>query len=133
MVPKPVKAVILLFPITEKLDAIKKEEDEGLESGKPGPVDPNVIWIKQTVRHEQSHTTRSRSDAHHKISNACGTIGLLHALMNVRGLSGVRGLLYANGVLSRMSQSPQRARLLNSSISLKVKHEALFLSTMLIV
>lgn len=49
MVPQPVKAVVLLFPITEKNEAKKKDEDEAILTGKLPPVDPTVIWIKQTV------------------------------------------------------------------------------------
>lgn len=49
MVPQPVKAVELLFPITEKNEAKKKDEDEATLAGKLPPVDPTVIWIKQTV------------------------------------------------------------------------------------
>ncbi|EJD08534.1 peptidase C12, ubiquitin carboxyl-terminal hydrolase 1 [Fomitiporia mediterranea MF3/22] len=66
MVPQPVKAVVLLFPITEAFETKRKEEDAALEAGKLPPVDSTVIWIKQTI------------------SNACGTLGLLHALMNSR-------------------------------------------------
>jgi len=64
MVPKPVKAVILLFPITKDVKAKRKEEDDILASDEAPPVDPTLIFIKQTI------------------SNACGTIGLLHALAN---------------------------------------------------
>ncbi|KAG6812833.1 hypothetical protein H0H92_016102 [Tricholoma furcatifolium] len=61
MVIKPVKAVILLFPITDDSEVTQKAEDEALRET---TVNPNVFWIKQTI------------------SNACGTIGLLHALAN---------------------------------------------------
>jgi len=63
-VPQPVKAVIVLFPITTRFEEKRKEEDAQIENKSRPPVDPTVIWIKQTI------------------SNACGTIGLLHALMN---------------------------------------------------
>ncbi|KAG6856669.1 hypothetical protein H0H87_002046 [Tephrocybe sp. NHM501043] len=62
-VPRPAKAVVLLFPITEPLESKRKMEDEKKAEGQP-LVDPTVFWIKQTI------------------SNACGTIGLLHALTN---------------------------------------------------
>ncbi|KAJ8090532.1 ubiquitinyl hydrolase 1 [Marasmius tenuissimus] len=62
MVPRPVKAVLLLFPISETLEARRRAEDEKEDESQGGPK--NVIWIKQTI------------------SNACGTIGLLHALIN---------------------------------------------------
>ncbi|KAH9924713.1 uncharacterized protein B0H18DRAFT_1095030 [Fomitopsis serialis] len=56
MVPQPVKAVILLFPITGGDDRIKTHGQRS--------IDPTVFYIKQTI------------------GNACGTIGLLHALAN---------------------------------------------------
>ncbi|KAI0953998.1 hypothetical protein AcW1_006703 [Taiwanofungus camphoratus] len=64
MVPQPVKAVVLLFPISESIEARKRQEDERIRTGGQHPVDPTVFWIKQTI------------------GNACGTIGLLHALAN---------------------------------------------------
>jgi ubiquitin carboxyl-terminal hydrolase L3 len=64
MVPKPVKAVVLLFPIDDEGDARRKAEDEKIaREGQPG-VDNTILWIKQTI------------------GNACGTIGLIHALAN---------------------------------------------------
>lgn len=64
LVPQPVKAVILLFPISAETEAKKKEEDEKVEKDGQHAIEPKVLWIKQTI------------------SNACGTIGLLHALAN---------------------------------------------------
>ncbi|KAH9981969.1 peptidase C12 ubiquitin carboxyl-terminal hydrolase 1 [Russula compacta] len=64
LVPRPVKAVVLLFPIRGKLEELRKEEEEKIKEEGQVPVDPTVFWIKQTI------------------SNACGTIGLLHALTN---------------------------------------------------
>jgi len=65
MVPQPVKAVILLFPLT---DDFKKKRDaryaEKLRKVGEGHVDPTIIWIKQTI------------------GNACGTMAMLHALTN---------------------------------------------------
>ena len=50
MVPQPVKAVLLLFPISETLEAERREEDERTDETQEGPKD--VIWIKQTVSHQ---------------------------------------------------------------------------------
>lgn len=47
--PSPVKALLLLFPISPSDESKKKEEDEKLEAGKTTAVDPTIIWIKQTV------------------------------------------------------------------------------------
>ena len=49
LVPKPVKAVVLLFPARGKLEELAKREEEMKERGAT-PVDPTVFWIKQTVR-----------------------------------------------------------------------------------
>ncbi|KAH9962574.1 peptidase C12 ubiquitin carboxyl-terminal hydrolase 1 [Russula dissimulans] len=65
-VPQPVKAVILLFPIRGKLDELRQQEEAKLKEEGQVHIDPTVIWIKQTI------------------SNACGTIGLLHSLINAR-------------------------------------------------
>ncbi|EPT01039.1 peptidase C12 ubiquitin carboxyl-terminal hydrolase 1 [Fomitopsis schrenkii] len=64
MVPQPVKAVILLFPITESIETRRKDEDDKVKTQGQHPIDPTVFYIKQTI------------------GNACGTIGLLHALAN---------------------------------------------------
>ncbi|KAF9552077.1 peptidase C12, ubiquitin carboxyl-terminal hydrolase 1 [Agrocybe pediades] len=64
IVPKPVKAVILLFPIDEDGEARRKAEDERIAREGQPKVDNTIFFIKQTI------------------SNACGTIGLIHALAN---------------------------------------------------
>jgi ubiquitin carboxyl-terminal hydrolase L3 len=52
LVTKPVKAVILLFPIRGKLEELRQQEEAKLKEEGEGrvPVDPTVFWIKQTVR-----------------------------------------------------------------------------------
>ncbi|KAJ7245133.1 hypothetical protein B0H12DRAFT_1127928 [Mycena haematopus] len=64
MVPKPVKAVVLLFPISPESEARRKTEDEEIQSKGQPELDPTIVWIKQTI------------------SNACGTMGLIHAIAN---------------------------------------------------
>jgi hypothetical protein len=49
MVSAPVHAVLLLFPITETLEARRKGEDAAMEGGKAYPIDKSVWWIKQRV------------------------------------------------------------------------------------
>ncbi|KAJ6621320.1 peptidase C12 ubiquitin carboxyl-terminal hydrolase 1 [Mycena sp. CBHHK59/15] len=63
MVPQPVKAVVLLFPISEESEAKRKAEDAKIIQGQ-AKLDPTILWIKQTI------------------SNACGTMGLIHAIAN---------------------------------------------------
>jgi len=50
MVPKPVKAVILLFPIRGKLKELRQQEEAKIKEEGQVPIDPTVFWIKQTVR-----------------------------------------------------------------------------------
>mmetsp|Transcript_25498 Transcript_25498/g.55461 ORF Transcript_25498/g.55461 Transcript_25498/m.55461 type:complete len:237 (-) Transcript_25498:928-1638(-) len=62
MVPQPVIAVLMCFPITEDTETAAKEEDEA--AAKRGGEPPQVYYMKQTI------------------GNACGTIALLHAVAN---------------------------------------------------
>ncbi|XP_021951365.1 ubiquitin carboxyl-terminal hydrolase isozyme L3 [Folsomia candida] len=62
-VPQPVKAVILLFPISEGYDQYCKEQDEALKlKGQEVPQD--LFYMKQFIH------------------NACGTVGMIHSLGN---------------------------------------------------
>jgi ubiquitin carboxyl-terminal hydrolase L3 len=60
MVPQPVAAVLMLYPLTEKQLSAPTDDTLALED-----MQDKVWFIKQ------------------RIGNACGTIGLLHALLNV--------------------------------------------------
>jgi ubiquitin carboxyl-terminal hydrolase L3 len=63
MVPQPVKAVLILFPITTATEELKDKEEAKLkESGQE--ISSNLWFTKQTV------------------SNACGTVAMLHAFAN---------------------------------------------------
>ncbi|KAJ7050502.1 peptidase C12, ubiquitin carboxyl-terminal hydrolase [Mycena amicta] len=64
IVPQPVQAIVLLFPITPASEAKRKQEDEAIEKSGQPTLDPTLLWIKQTI------------------DNACGTMGLLHAIAN---------------------------------------------------
>jgi ubiquitin carboxyl-terminal hydrolase L3 len=66
MIPQPTAAVIMLYPLSDKQEAHRKDD-----SIVPLSDDSKVWFIKQ------------------RIGNACGTIGLLHALLNVP--EGLRG------------------------------------------
>jgi hypothetical protein len=66
MVPGPVLAVLLLFPITAESENARAEDEKLI---KTYPVDPTVLWIKQTVCIVHSWPTRdahdiSRSETH---------------------------------------------------------------------
>ncbi|KAI0065636.1 peptidase C12 ubiquitin carboxyl-terminal hydrolase 1 [Artomyces pyxidatus] len=64
LVPQPVKAVILLFPIRGAIGDMRRLEDEQIAANGLPAVDSTIFWMKQTI------------------SNACGTMGLIHALAN---------------------------------------------------
>ena len=54
MVPQPVKAVILLFPIDKDSEAKKREEDEFTEKEGLRKVENTIFFVKQTVRSSAS-------------------------------------------------------------------------------
>jgi ubiquitin carboxyl-terminal hydrolase L3 len=63
-VPRPAHALLLIFPVSETYETFRRQEDEGKqEYAGSGPSEP-VVWYKQTI------------------GNACGLIGLLHAVSN---------------------------------------------------
>lgn len=49
MVPQPVKAIVVLFPITDLSESKRKDEDARLTKEGQPTVDSTVLWIKQTV------------------------------------------------------------------------------------
>jgi ubiquitin carboxyl-terminal hydrolase L3 len=63
MIPQPVVALLLLFPMTDNYEAAKARQKETLDSQQ---ISERVFYLKQTI------------------GNACGTIGLLHAIANIR-------------------------------------------------
>jgi len=80
MVPQPVKALVLLFPMTKCSEAFGEERAKEL-SVPEFPAD--LFYTNQTV------------------SNACGTVALLHAVGNNVEAIGGGGGLDEDGVLSK--------------------------------
>ncbi|XP_027775172.1 ubiquitin carboxyl-terminal hydrolase 3-like isoform X3 [Solanum pennellii] len=62
MVPKPVLAVLFLYPLTSQSEAERVQQDSEIKVQDPTST---IYFMKQTV------------------GNACGTIGLLHAIGNI--------------------------------------------------
>ena len=82
-VPRPASALLLVFPVSKSYETFRMEEDKDKpEYEGKGPAEP-VIWYRQTIR------------------NACGLIGILHAVSNgtSRGFIGVRIYLMVKGTL----------------------------------
>ena len=64
-VPRPVHALLLVFPVTEVYEDYRIEQDKGkdLYMG-DNPVDGDIVWFRQTI------------------GNACGTMGVIHSVFN---------------------------------------------------
>lgn len=74
--PRPMQAVILLFPVTQEYENFKDSEAvEELDNSK-------IIWMKQIVK------------------NACGLYALLHVLLNIKD-----GFIVQQSAVSNFSQN----------------------------
>lgn len=62
--PRPAYALLLVFPITETYERFRREEDASRQDYSASGSGEPIVWFKQTIR------------------NACGLIGLLHAVTN---------------------------------------------------
>lgn len=69
-VPRPLAAVIFLYPITEKSEEFRHEE-EARVTKREQDISPQVMFFKQTI------------------SNACGMMALIHSLANNKELLGM--------------------------------------------
>lgn len=63
MVPQPVLAVMLLFPISDSYESNMQRESEALAAN-PAHIPSSLFYMKQNI------------------GNACGTIALLHSIGN---------------------------------------------------
>jgi len=63
MVPQPVRALLLLFPITDNYKTFCAEEEERLKREKQD-ISEDLYFMLQTV------------------GNACGTVGIMHSIFN---------------------------------------------------
>ncbi|KAJ3366121.1 Ubiquitin carboxyl-terminal hydrolase isozyme L3 [Allomyces arbusculus] len=99
MVP-PAIAVILLFPITEKYEAYRKSEDQRLLASPP-TVPGSAYFLKQTI------------------GNACGTIAVLHSVLNNADLLPLAGTPLGQILTTTKTMTPQeRANALEHNTAL---------------
>lgn len=63
-VPRPAHALLLVFPVSQTYEKFRIQEDKDRPEYQGHGPDEEVIWYKQTI------------------GNACGLIGLLHAVSN---------------------------------------------------
>ncbi|XP_072332263.1 ubiquitin carboxyl-terminal hydrolase isozyme L3 isoform X1 [Scyliorhinus torazame] len=106
LVPRPVCSILLLFPVTEKYEAFKQEEEAKIKADGQ-KVAPKVYFMKQTI------------------SNACGTIGLIHALANNRDkLEFETNSVMKTFLDNSTSLNPEeKAKYLENDESIRVTHE----------
>ncbi|KAL8997605.1 MAG: hypothetical protein Q9169_003152 [Polycauliona sp. 2 TL-2023] len=105
-VPRPVHALLLVFPITSTYEESRRSEDGPLPEYSGSGSGEEVIWFRQTIR------------------NACGMIGLLHSACN----GGARGMIAPSTDLATLIDNAlpldpaARARLIESSPSIARAH-----------
>lgn len=101
MVPEPVLAVLFLYPLTSKT-----EEERLQQENEKKEHNTRVYFMKQTV------------------GNACGTIGLLHALGNITSeIKLTEGSFFDRFFKATASMDPlQRAAFLENDREMEVAH-----------
>ncbi|KAK6787061.1 hypothetical protein RDI58_015586 [Solanum bulbocastanum] len=103
MVPKPVLAVLFLYPLTSQSEEERIKQDSETKVQDPSST---VYYMKQTV------------------GNACGTIGLLHAIGNITSqIKLTEGSFLDKFFTSTSSMDPmQRALFLENDREMEVAH-----------
>ncbi|CAI8042074.1 Ubiquitin carboxyl-terminal hydrolase isozyme L3 [Geodia barretti] len=105
LVPQPCVAILLLFPINQKLKKYEEQETERIH--KEGQIcSDEVFFIKQTI------------------GNACGTIGMLHALGNCQEQLTFDWFLKSFFEKTKNMNSKERGRYLEENEDLSDAHEA---------
>ncbi|EYU19478.1 hypothetical protein ABFS82_01G102800 [Erythranthe guttata] len=101
MVPKPVLAVLFLYPLTKQSEEERIEQDSAIKD-----LSSEVYFMKQTV------------------GNACGTIGLLHAVGNITSeINLVDGSYLDKFFKSTAKMNPsERATFLENDREMEVAH-----------
>jgi len=106
MVPQPVSAVLLLYPLTEKALTASATKDSAIQT-EGQTLSPSVYFMKQSI------------------GNACGTVALMHALANNTDTLELGGSPLAAFFTQTAQQTPeQRAEALENFHELEAAHEA---------
>ncbi|KAL9113053.1 MAG: hypothetical protein Q9227_002665 [Pyrenula ochraceoflavens] len=106
-VPRPAMALLLVFPVTLTYEKFRQTEDSGKPDYDGSGEGEEIVWFKQTIR------------------NACGLIGLLHAVSNGEA----RGMVQKDSKLDDILKKAiplkplERAELLYESRSLEAAHQ----------
>lgn len=105
MVPQPVAAVLFLFPLNEAMEKVRAKENA---SAAAAASDSGILWFKQTI------------------GNACGTIGLLHALANSSASNAIKPNSPLDTLFKKAratDDADERAEILVNSKELQSVHE----------
>ncbi|KAF8070160.1 peptidase C12 ubiquitin carboxyl-terminal hydrolase 1 [Lyophyllum atratum] len=95
-IPRPVKAVIFVFPWNEARQ--RRDAEDGRLAQEGGPkIDENVFWMKQTIR------------------NACGAMAIIHGLANTDVTLIPGSPLHAFFNECRHKPIPERSKLLEDT------------------
>jgi len=102
MVPQPVASVLFLYPISDNNEKYKVEEARKEQQIIPS----DIVFYKQTI------------------SNACGTIGVLHSLANSLDAADIGGSLKGLFEKSKNKSPEERAKLLEEDDALAEAHKS---------
>ena len=106
MVPQPCHAIILLFPITDKYQQYCSDEASRIE--KTGQkLSEKLFFMKQTI------------------GNACGTIGVIHAVANIKNkVDFLPDSIFEKFYLEAIKLNPEeKGKLLENSSAISKLHE----------
>lgn len=102
-IPKPVKAIILLFPCSESYEKHRAEEEEKLKADPP-KFPEDLFFMKQVIH------------------NACGTIALVHSIANNKDIDLNDGVLKKYLDTTRPLNPEERGRILEADFAFTEAH-----------
>ncbi|KAI9646865.1 hypothetical protein NHQ30_004865 [Ciborinia camelliae] len=108
LIPRPIYALLVIMPLTPTWEVARRSRDLGREPYNKCGADEPVIWFKETI------------------GNACGSIGLLHCLLN----GPAKEYILPNTTLSRLYEESiplkreRRAMLLYEDTEFEEAHQA---------
>ena len=105
--PRPAHALLLVFPVTATYETFRRNEDSSKPEYQGSGPNEEVFWFKQTIR------------------NACGLIGLLHAVTNGEARKTIKPDSDLQKLLEQATplKPDERAELLYQSQALESAHQ----------
>jgi ubiquitin carboxyl-terminal hydrolase L3 len=105
-IPRPVYALLVIIPLTPTWHETRQAEDKGKSEYEGKGEDEPVIWFKQTI------------------GNACGSIGLVHSLLNTEASKHIRPNSVLDNIRKDALPKPiwERAKVLEDSDEFEELH-----------